>query len=1438
MLLERFSTGDTDKEISTRIETHKDELEDYYTILKNLLGSRIDEHQRIVDDKRENVPDLEPASKINDEASSDQKENILEQADDNTVISDSDISLAGDQKTEAPELTLPAFTATGELNPKGLEQLRDRTFTHLEQQQTILCDEPRIELPLKALLAGLYHTFKPVLAPIRGKGKKGLCLYGGQISQNLLLTENYAQGRDTDCFTCFDDDKIARAAETLAEQANKQARTDNERVRHYIAYQVIKTILQLHGIEEPKEEDIEEFYPKLNFKILGNTSDYSNIKFNNLDFNLYSTTYNDANNHRFYYYSMQAIALWFYFSKQREIKELRPMLLTPIPQQQIILDIKQGRFVLVGNKESFFYLLNRLQRKPKIKSIDVQTLPDYATLADLQKALEKTKKTTPLHALFKQSLATSLYSERHINKLIQQTILHPAMTDETIGKTLHNHWKTLLHNDFLNKKYSSVLEAQDKDDLINFTDYVWKTLLKNDVVSMTRKKLNDFSQSPFKFMFHALASELQAELKALRDDLKRYCRAYLYQERTGDIVFERNIIKIMGQIKNHQGLKINEYTIERLKEITEQFVDAHKKTTATLNKESEQRHAALASKLRKLVKAISTLYEQALDDFIIANQEKIDRLRNQLRADMPAFDNNNQTPDTEIMAEKVKILLERPFKLQHKNKTIETSPGNFINRFITELKNDNYVTFGLFLVGKQVRFNCLLRHNHAEHFPIQICIATTQLRTRAFEPLKLKALLDELLRGPSEQQASDGKQEERQDDNQYLKYIVNAGDKPMIELCIYDSISDLRSINKDTIFFSEDLLTIELDETNGGLAYKDIYSLYSLKQRNISEIIGQIKELTLEIIQPQKNWLVPLLARLQLTACRHLKIETVIAEIPFTRSLLAMQEITPSKDYEKFREELIKEFVKEYCWIVKSPKFSRNTFPELLDTIKKNYQRDIDAFSYSHGNSKKTAEDKNQMQQFYKVLLDWAGPELSSLDKFDRKQAHPPKKRSKEEEEALEKRTKEIKDIIEKIKKQEEERAENMRKLMPLEVKSSDNTRKDYDSIKAQRDLMKGLLTKNNEAIAKLKQKLEKIQAPSSTTADQKEITNELDFVPYEFNGTTFKQIFPTPKQIDHARGSIKRLYQDSSTKRYSKILYLPKATQDIGPRDEVLNTLLDEIQWEDKRLPRQTAYYADSVDLLYPYSGISNTPRTWDEAPPLMLEIKALVEQITGDEFNAVFINWYKDNKQGIGAHADAEPEIRRHRRLGGGRSIVSLSFGDERPFIFLDKKDFEKEKYTEVLRVDLGHGDFIWMLGVQDILVHQVPKEWDIVRKDRINFTFRQILTRKQISPQGTMSKNEIKNINERLKDKAEALEDALKNRKRNDNYLKNTHRIITRCLKTIEKEINKITPRNYDDDSNIIYVLSEALKNLGYIINWPDKTDEERNELLEEAKDNLGV
>ncbi len=161
---------------------------------------------------------------------------------------------------------------------------------------------------------------------------------------------------------------------------------------------------------------------------------------------------------------------------------------------------------------------------------------------------------------------------------------------------------------------------------------------------------------------------------------------------------------------------------------------------------------------------------------------------------------------------------------------------------------------------------------------------------------------------------------------------------------------------------------------------------------------------------------------------------------------------------------------------------------------------------------------------------------------------------------------------------------------------------------------------------------------------------------------------------------------------------------------DRYFIELRENCVWEQKpgvfghMQPRLTASYGDE-GLTYRYSGTVNVALPWTAT---LVEIKEKIEAVQGD-YNYCLLNLYRSGQDGIGMHADNEPEM--------GNVIGSLSLGATRTFRI-------RHNSTKVTRsFQVRNGTLIIMAGtMQQFWKHEVPKAKESTG-ERINLTFRKI-------------------------------------------------------------------------------------------------------------------
>ena len=180
-------------------------------------------------------------------------------------------------------------------------------------------------------------------------------------------------------------------------------------------------------------------------------------------------------------------------------------------------------------------------------------------------------------------------------------------------------------------------------------------------------------------------------------------------------------------------------------------------------------------------------------------------------------------------------------------------------------------------------------------------------------------------------------------------------------------------------------------------------------------------------------------------------------------------------------------------------------------------------------------------------------------------------------------------------------------------------------------------------------------------------------------------------------------------------ILYRPRFLE-RGEADAALAELRAGTPWRQEEIvvygrrvlqPRLTAWYGDA-GARYAYSGLPLSPLPWT---PLLADLKARAERAAEARFDSLLINLYRDGRDSVSWHSDAEPE------LGPAPVIASLSLGAPRRFQLRSRPPLPPARAEYAL----GHGDLLLMRGsVQREWAHQVPKTAARVGP-RLNLTFR---------------------------------------------------------------------------------------------------------------------
>ena len=186
-------------------------------------------------------------------------------------------------------------------------------------------------------------------------------------------------------------------------------------------------------------------------------------------------------------------------------------------------------------------------------------------------------------------------------------------------------------------------------------------------------------------------------------------------------------------------------------------------------------------------------------------------------------------------------------------------------------------------------------------------------------------------------------------------------------------------------------------------------------------------------------------------------------------------------------------------------------------------------------------------------------------------------------------------------------------------------------------------------------------------------------------------------------------LPKDGIVNYYGKVLPRERA-------DDYLDRLLATIAWRNDEAvvfgrkiitKRKVAWYGDRP-FEYTYSKTTKQALPWTKD---LLELKALIENETGETYNSCLLNLYHNGSEGVGWHSDGESDLKKDG------AIASLSLGAERKFVLKHRQTNEK------VELFLEHGSLLVMKGrTQTCWLHTLPITKRVL-KLRISLTFRTI-------------------------------------------------------------------------------------------------------------------
>ena len=184
-----------------------------------------------------------------------------------------------------------------------------------------------------------------------------------------------------------------------------------------------------------------------------------------------------------------------------------------------------------------------------------------------------------------------------------------------------------------------------------------------------------------------------------------------------------------------------------------------------------------------------------------------------------------------------------------------------------------------------------------------------------------------------------------------------------------------------------------------------------------------------------------------------------------------------------------------------------------------------------------------------------------------------------------------------------------------------------------------------------------------------------------------------------------------------SRVKYWPNAIAEDHAQ-ALYDYLVKEVYWrqpevtvygKSHRIPRLQCWMADK-SLDYGYSDHQLETAVW---LPEVITIKRQVEQLTGQKFNSVLLNWYRNGDDKMGWHADDEVE------LGTNPAVATLSLGAGRYC------QFRHNNHKQTYNIGLESGSLLLMKsGMQASYKHQLPARKKI-QNGRISLTFRYVFS-----------------------------------------------------------------------------------------------------------------
>lgn len=171
---------------------------------------------------------------------------------------------------------------------------------------------------------------------------------------------------------------------------------------------------------------------------------------------------------------------------------------------------------------------------------------------------------------------------------------------------------------------------------------------------------------------------------------------------------------------------------------------------------------------------------------------------------------------------------------------------------------------------------------------------------------------------------------------------------------------------------------------------------------------------------------------------------------------------------------------------------------------------------------------------------------------------------------------------------------------------------------------------------------------------------------------------------------------------------------------EDLFPILRNEVPWVNRAAPRDECFMAEDTSLTYSYGNNNETRETLHtyNAVPMHPSIRMVMFKLNTDfdcQYNVCVLNYYKDQHQHLGWHADDSPEQDLQH------PIAEITFGAERYLFIKDKK--HKGDVPEENKFLLTRGSlFVMPGGFQDLYYHKIPKH-SAPCEGRISLTFRKL-------------------------------------------------------------------------------------------------------------------